>query len=200
MRFILLPKNLIAFITGIFRGNEWNGIRHQRLATGYRESCYQVWDWNFKRICIGCIHLLLQGVSIADTVVRKTKEIKETHLLNIKERAGKATNKLVLETTIFKLHPWLYILCSQLWWHYFKFRRLYDKNKRIHHFTFTLCLLWHKWKKNTKYIVRGGNFNGITKFPVPYGTILEDTCHFLLIFLWNVKTNGNGRLKAMDVS
>ena len=46
-----------------------------------------------------------KGVSIADTVVRKTKEIKETHLLNIKERAGKATNKLVLETTIFQIAP-----------------------------------------------------------------------------------------------
>ena len=46
-----------------------------------------------------------KGVSIADTGVRKTKEIKETHLLNIKERAGKATNKLVLETTIFQIAP-----------------------------------------------------------------------------------------------
>ena len=51
----------------------------------------------------------MKGVSITDSVVRKTKEVKETHLLNIKERAGKATNTMLIPMAIFQFSP-LFVL------------------------------------------------------------------------------------------
>lgn len=51
----------------------------------------------------------MKGVSITDSVVRKTKEVKETHLLNIKERAGKATNTMLIPMAIFQFIP-LFVL------------------------------------------------------------------------------------------
>ena len=47
----------------------------------------------------------MKGVSITDSVVRKTKEVKETHLLNIEERAGKATNTMLIPMAIFQFIP-----------------------------------------------------------------------------------------------
>lgn len=46
-----------------------------------------------------------KGVSITESVMRKNREVKETHLLNIKERAGKATNTMLIPITIFQLLP-----------------------------------------------------------------------------------------------
>lgn len=52
----------------------------------------------------------MKGVSITDSVVRKTKEVKETHLLNIKERAGKATNTMLIPMTIFQFIPLIVLI------------------------------------------------------------------------------------------
>lgn len=51
----------------------------------------------------------MKGVSITDSVVRKTKEVKDTHLLNIKEKAGKATNTMLIPMAIFQFIP-LFVL------------------------------------------------------------------------------------------
>lgn len=52
----------------------------------------------------------MKGVSITDSVVRKTKEIKETHLLNIKERAGKTTNTMLIPMAIFQFIPLIVLI------------------------------------------------------------------------------------------
>lgn len=52
----------------------------------------------------------MKGVSITDSVVRKTKEVKETHLLNIKERAGKATNTMLIPMAIFQFIPLIILI------------------------------------------------------------------------------------------
>lgn len=52
----------------------------------------------------------MKGVSIIDSVVRKTKEVKETHLLNIKERAGKATNTMLIPMAIFQFIPLIVLI------------------------------------------------------------------------------------------
>ena len=52
----------------------------------------------------------MKGVSITDSVVRKTKEVKETHLLNIKERAGKATNTILIPMAIFQFIPLIVLI------------------------------------------------------------------------------------------
>lgn len=46
-----------------------------------------------------------KGVSIADTVSRKTKEIKNSHLLQTKERAGKTTNTILIPMVVFQFIP-----------------------------------------------------------------------------------------------
>lgn len=51
-----------------------------------------------------------KGVSITNSVVRKTKEIKATHLLNIKERAGKATNTMLIPIAIFQFVPLIAVI------------------------------------------------------------------------------------------
>lgn len=51
-----------------------------------------------------------KGVSVADSVSRKAKDIKTTHLLNIKERAGKATNTILIPIAIFQFVPLLAFL------------------------------------------------------------------------------------------
>lgn len=52
----------------------------------------------------------MKGVSITDSVVRKTKEVKETHLLNIKERAGKTTNTMLIPMAIFQFIPLIVLI------------------------------------------------------------------------------------------
>lgn len=52
----------------------------------------------------------MKGVSITDSVVRKTKEVKETHLLNIKEWAGKATNTMLIPMAIFQFIPLIVLI------------------------------------------------------------------------------------------
>lgn len=52
----------------------------------------------------------MKGVSITDSVVRKTKEVKETHLLNIEERAGKATNTMLIPMAIFQFIPLIVLI------------------------------------------------------------------------------------------
>lgn len=52
----------------------------------------------------------MKGVSITDSVVRKTKEVKETHLLNIKEKAGKATNTMLIPMAIFQFIPLIVLI------------------------------------------------------------------------------------------
>lgn len=46
-----------------------------------------------------------KGVSIADTVTRKSKDIKQKHLLSIKEKAGKTTNTILIPMVIFQFLP-----------------------------------------------------------------------------------------------
>ena len=52
----------------------------------------------------------MKGVSITDSVVRKTKEVKEMHLLNIKERAGKTTNTMLIPMAIFQFIPLIVLI------------------------------------------------------------------------------------------
>lgn len=52
----------------------------------------------------------MKGVSITDSVVRKTKEVKDTHLLNIKEKAGKATNTMLIPMAIFQFIPLIILI------------------------------------------------------------------------------------------
>lgn len=51
-----------------------------------------------------------RGVDIADVVTRKTKDIKDSHVLGVKERAGKATNTILLPITIFQIVPMIAFL------------------------------------------------------------------------------------------
>lgn len=51
-----------------------------------------------------------KGVSISDAVSRKAKDIKATHLLNIKERAGKTTNTILIPIAVFQFCPLLAFL------------------------------------------------------------------------------------------
>lgn len=51
-----------------------------------------------------------KGVSVSASVTRKAKDIKSTHLLNIKERAGKATNTILIPIAIFQFLPLLAFL------------------------------------------------------------------------------------------
>lgn len=46
-----------------------------------------------------------KGVSIADAVTRKAREIKESHLLTVKEKAGKTTNTILVPMVIFQFIP-----------------------------------------------------------------------------------------------
>ena len=50
------------------------------------------------------------GVNILDTVTRKTADIKQTHLLRVKEQAGKTTNSILLPITVFQLMPMIVYL------------------------------------------------------------------------------------------
>ena len=45
------------------------------------------------------------GTSITQAVTRKAEDIKQVHLLNIKERAGKTTNTILIPLTIFQIIP-----------------------------------------------------------------------------------------------
>lgn len=51
-----------------------------------------------------------KGVSIAATVSRKAEDIRETHVLAVKERAGKVTNTILLPMAIFQLMPMIVFL------------------------------------------------------------------------------------------
>lgn len=51
-----------------------------------------------------------KGVSIADTVTRKAKDVRNTHLLTVKEKAGKVTNTILLPMAIFQLMPMIVFL------------------------------------------------------------------------------------------
>lgn len=51
-----------------------------------------------------------KGVSITNSVVRKTKEIKNTHLLNVKEEAGKVTNTMLIPIAIFQFIPLIAVI------------------------------------------------------------------------------------------
>ena len=51
-----------------------------------------------------------EGVSITDTVARISREINESHLLKIKEKAGIATNALLLPIAIFQFLPMIVFL------------------------------------------------------------------------------------------
>lgn len=51
-----------------------------------------------------------KGVSIAATVSKKAKDIRETHVLAVKERAGKVTNTILLPMAIFQLMPMIVFL------------------------------------------------------------------------------------------
>lgn len=46
-----------------------------------------------------------KGVDIADAVKRKAKDIKQKHLLNVKEKAGKTTNTILVPMVIFQFIP-----------------------------------------------------------------------------------------------
>ncbi len=46
-----------------------------------------------------------RGVSITDTVVRLNKDIKQTYILNMKERSDKMTNTILLPITVFQFIP-----------------------------------------------------------------------------------------------
>ena len=50
------------------------------------------------------------GTSIADAVRRKAESIRRTHLLNVKEKAGKATNTILLPMTICQIIPMIAFL------------------------------------------------------------------------------------------
>ncbi len=52
-----------------------------------------------------------KGVSITESVVRKTEDIKATHLLEVKERAGKADNTMLIPIAIFQFIPMMIYLC-----------------------------------------------------------------------------------------
>lgn len=51
-----------------------------------------------------------KGVSVAETVSRKADEIHKTHLLKLKERAGKSTNTILIPIAIFQFVPLLFFL------------------------------------------------------------------------------------------
>ena len=46
-----------------------------------------------------------KGVPIADTVAQETADIKNTHLLEVKERAGKMTNSILIPIALFQFLP-----------------------------------------------------------------------------------------------
>ena len=52
-----------------------------------------------------------KGVPIADAVTRKSKDIKQSNLLNMKERASKLTSSILLPVLGFKIMPLLALLC-----------------------------------------------------------------------------------------
>ena len=51
-----------------------------------------------------------QGTSILETVARKNKDTKKTHLLSVKERAGKATNEVLIPVALFQIIPMIAFL------------------------------------------------------------------------------------------
>jgi len=51
-----------------------------------------------------------KGVDVSMSVTRKAAEIKDTHLLNIKERAGKTTNTILIPIAIFQFIPLIVFL------------------------------------------------------------------------------------------
>lgn len=51
-----------------------------------------------------------RGIDIADVVTQKTKDIKDSHVLGVKERAGKATNTILLPITLFQIVPMIAFL------------------------------------------------------------------------------------------
>ena len=51
-----------------------------------------------------------KGIPIAETVVRKSSEIKQSNLLEAKERAVKLSNTVLLPVLIFKILPLLAIM------------------------------------------------------------------------------------------
>ena len=52
-----------------------------------------------------------KGVPIADAVARKSKDIKQSNLLTMKERATKLTSTILLPVLVFKVLPLLALLC-----------------------------------------------------------------------------------------
>lgn len=50
------------------------------------------------------------GSSVAEAVVRKAGDIRNIHLLNVKERAGKTSNTVLLPLTIFQIIPMIVFL------------------------------------------------------------------------------------------
>ena len=52
-----------------------------------------------------------KGVPIADAVARKSKDIKQSNLLTMKERATKLTSTILLPVLGFKVLPLLALLC-----------------------------------------------------------------------------------------
>lgn len=65
----------------------------------------------FTELVLDMITSYDKGVSIADAVARKAKDIRQTHLLLIKERASKATSTILAPVVIFKIVPMLAFLC-----------------------------------------------------------------------------------------
>lgn len=65
----------------------------------------------FTELVLDMITSYDKGVSIADAVARKAKDIRQTHLLLIKERASKSTSTILAPVVIFKIVPMLAFLC-----------------------------------------------------------------------------------------
>lgn len=65
----------------------------------------------FTELALDMITAYDKGVSIWESVTRKAKDIRQTHLLKVKEKATKTTSTILIPIVIFKIVPMLAFMC-----------------------------------------------------------------------------------------
>ena len=92
-------------------------LNEMRLgASGWQEALEKMADTydieTLSEFVLNVTTAYTRGVSITETVVRKNADIRKTHLLTVKEKAGKMTNMVLFPVAAFQLLPMLVFLMA----------------------------------------------------------------------------------------
>lgn len=105
--------------------NNLDGVISEELKESIAQSQISVSGWQkvlqdlallydvdiFTELILDMITSYDKGASISESVSRKAKDIRQSHLLHVKEKASKTTTTILLPVVAFKIVPMLAFLC-----------------------------------------------------------------------------------------